>query len=118
MDVLDELRDLHRTLVVSERDRVAREAGLSRVSVCVEVISLSLTHQFFNQGDQSLQVLFDGDVERIFVLEIDGYCKRISRAYFVARRSSSQPFMMPPTSSIVNKRPGLASLPSGTKPPR
>lgn len=33
MDVLDELGDLHGTLVVSERDRVAREAGLSRVSV-------------------------------------------------------------------------------------
>jgi len=55
VDVLDELADLQRTLVVAQSHGVDGQ-----------------TRELFDERDQGLQVLFDRDVEGITVLEVDG----------------------------------------------
>ena len=51
--LLDELGNLHRPPVITESDRIPRE-----------------TRQLVQQRDQALQVLFDGEVESVAVLEV------------------------------------------------
>lgn len=56
MYFLDELGNLHRPSVVSQSDRVPRQ-----------------TRELVEQRDQALEVLLDGKVERITVLEVGGH---------------------------------------------
>lgn len=53
-EILDKRVDFQRTRIVSQCDRVDRQTG-----------------EFFDHGDQREQVFFDGEVERVFVFEID-----------------------------------------------
>ena len=58
MDVLDEVADLNRKLVVSQGDRVDGQPG-----------------KLVSQAGDGKEVLLDGDVEGILVLEVDGDCR-------------------------------------------
>ena len=53
MQVINELADLERSCEVAESDRVSGEAA-----------------ELFDEGDEGLEVLFDGDVEGVFELEV------------------------------------------------
>lgn len=55
MEVLDELTNLQRPLVVSQGDRIDRKSG-----------------KFFDKSDQGEKVFLDGDMESISIFEIDG----------------------------------------------
>ena len=55
MDILDELADLQRTLVVAQGDGVDGES-------C----------QLLDERDQRLEILLDGDMEGVLILEVDG----------------------------------------------
>ena len=57
VNILDELADLQRPLVVAQGDRVDGQPG-----------------KLFDERDEGLQVLLDGDMERVLVLEIDRNC--------------------------------------------
>jgi hypothetical protein len=58
VDVLDELGDLQRAGVVAQCDCVGSQAG-----------------EFFDRVRQCEEVVFNGDVEGIFVFDIDGDCE-------------------------------------------
>jgi hypothetical protein len=58
MKILDELADLKRSLIVSQRNRVNGKTG-----------------KLFDHRDQRLKILLDRDVESVSVLEIDGNCR-------------------------------------------
>jgi hypothetical protein len=73
MHVLDELGNLHRPPVVAESDRVPGQA-----------------RQLVEQRDQRLQVLLDGEVESVAVLEVGGHAEHardvVERQQLAARR--------------------------------
>ena len=57
MQVINELADLERSCEVAESDGVGGEAA-----------------ELFDKGDEGLEVLFDGDMEGIFELEVYWDC--------------------------------------------
>lgn len=67
MQVLDELVDQQRALVVAECDSVASEAGLQMSLVVVLNSGVMVTYQLFDERDEGLQILFDSEVELIAV---------------------------------------------------
>lgn len=114
MDILDELGNLDWAVVVAESDRVPCKTGLtnSAIALCVEMRTVR-TYQFINQGDERLEVLLNGDVEVVLVLEVDGHCRVVSTRSYWDMYAGQIPFMMAPTSSIERRRPGFATPPSG-----
>jgi hypothetical protein len=75
-DVFDELGDLRWPAVVAEGDGVAGETGLW--SMLVKLVDgkrrgrggNSVAYQFVDEGDEGLEVLFDGQVEGVAVFEV------------------------------------------------
>jgi hypothetical protein len=75
------------------------------------------THQLVDQRDQRLKVFFNGQMEDISVLDVDGNCRRSD---IVVERGTLifLLFMISPTSSMVKRRPSWEPDPTLEKPPR
>ena len=70
MEILDELVDLDRPLVVSKSDGIASQTSLGYFSIG-KLRFVQNTYQFFHKRDQSLKVFLDCEMKLVFVLEID-----------------------------------------------
>ena len=86
--VLDEATDVERALVITQGHRVDSEAGLAlHVSAghgraardSKAARDRKAAHQLIDDGDQRVQVLLDGQVEGVAVLEIDGHAEDLTR---------------------------------------
>jgi hypothetical protein len=70
-EVLDELVDEKRTLVVTKSDRVACKTSLSTLSATLRIRwGVRVAHQLFHERDEGLQVLFECEVELVSLLQV------------------------------------------------
>lgn len=94
VDIFDELGDLQRSRVVSQGDRIRRQA-----------------REFFDGGGQGEKVVFDRDVELIFVFEVDRHCTVTSQSgtrtpdVLLCKNIQNVPPSLCPTCSTVTSCP-------------
>lgn len=96
--VFDELADLQRPLIVAQGDRVDGQS-------C----------KLFNKRYEGLEILLNGDVEGVLVLEINRNCA-VSLA-LAMKDVVKVPLMIFPTSSMVKSLPGSGVTPNVPIPP-
>jgi len=64
------LVDQERALIITKGDGIARKTGLVVVRDCRR--GRGASYQFFDQGDEGVKIFFDGQMELVLLLEVDG----------------------------------------------
>lgn len=109
VEILDELVDEQRPLVVAHGDRVAGKAGLYIVSGVVGEGTWA-AYQFVDERDERVEVLFEREMELVALLEVDGDYGSVRMS--TINGAGDELFITLPISSMVSRRPDLTALPS------